>query len=172
MRNDYLMHRDHKYIDRKMVKGKWQYIYDKSGLGLRKKAKDSLAEYNTATTKYEYYADKYTKARDQAIAEGRNPKSLKSEMRAMNSAQQRKHIAEEQYKKNMADYSKTPLYKCEKFVLKGQQHIKDLISGKTVSKSAPAKSERPRAREKNVTNNGTGVQKGDKVDARFRIRRR
>lgn len=41
MRNDYtdyLMHRDHKYLSREWVKGKWQYIYDEKLGGKQKHA--------------------------------------------------------------------------------------------------------------------------------------
>lgn len=138
MRNDYtnyLMHRDHKYIDRKWVRGKWHYIYDEKLGGKEKKATEQTQSNTMSST----------------INTRKDPTS---------------------------DYGKTTLAKCEALIARGKELFDSLFGNNTDN------SNRPRARKKNETPNGSGLAKrgsantgkpvgeGGNVNERFYIRRR
>lgn len=169
MRNDYtnyLMHRDHKYIDRKWVRGKWQYIYDEKLGGKEKKAVDRAQRNLDSATNSIHNAYSHPQS---DVSEYTN--SMTSYANAAN-----------EYTNARYAYAKTPLGKCESFINMAKNFL-DRFTGNN-TKTQPDNSNRPRARKKNTTPSGSGLAKrgsantgkpvgnGGNVNERFNIRRR
>ena len=162
MRNDYtnyLMHRDHKYIDRKWVRGKWQYIYDEKLGGKEKKVVDRTQSNVTSATNNTHNVYSHPQSN---VGEYTNAMS--------------------DYVNDRDAYGKNPLGKCESFINSAKNFLDSLIGNKTEAR--PDNPNRPRARKKNETSNGSGLAKrgsantgkpvgeGGNVNERFNIRRR
>lgn len=173
MRNDYsdyLMHRDHKYTSREWINGKWNYIYgEKFGANKRKRAKEAMYKSNLATIKY---AQALSRSNQLHAKENPSQLEIRSNERDKSAKQKAMIDSRKEYDAAMKEYSKTPLYKLEKKVITGKLRVQMLLMGKTKSNSKTKSKSRPLAREKNVTNNGTGIQKKTTIDPKFRIRQR
>lgn len=157
--NDELYHwgwkkKDHKYIKRERVNGKWVYTYpedlkgDKDnkssvldtvanalGLNVRKSYKTAKKTYKTARKMVSKRNEAYNEVRDKAYKDNKITKKERRKIRSarfkLANAKLAKEISGKQFVKTKSAYFKTPIGKLSSFVDKGSKWMKR-ITGKII----------------------------------------